>query len=180
MVEHLQRATERIRALDVGIFFAMDIHHHPSDGSGGAHAVVHQIVPVAVAQLGRVLDEGGQEIAAIRRAVALFQQALVVGHRPVRQGRFVDREGALHGFQPRHLLLGRNVRRIGDIVRLSCEDVEGMDMRAKLARDKKGADGKILGIFVDQLARAAAGLDTARRLPCHIAASQFSRHLCIG
>ena len=64
---------------------AVNVHHHPADRGGRTPAIVHQIVPVGVAQLGRVLDEGGEQVAPVLRRAAGLDQAPVIGNGPVGQ-----------------------------------------------------------------------------------------------
>ncbi len=139
MVQDLQRVAERIGEFPGIAGFAMKIEHMASDGGRRVAAILQEIVPVAVAALGRVLGEGPEHVMAMPRRHADLVQALPHGKGG---GRFRARravEDGAHASEAFHLLLRRKRRVVGDVVGLAGEAVEGVHMRAELAADEPGS-----------------------------------------
>ena len=75
MVQHLQRRAQRVRGHVGRAILAVQIEHVPSDRHRRVAAVVIQLVPVRIAQLGRVAPERDQQIERMARRHAGFGQA---------------------------------------------------------------------------------------------------------
>ena len=67
MVQHLQRGAQRVRSRPSVAALAVQIEQLPADRRRRIAAILHQIVPVAVAQLDRVLAERAQHVMAMLR-----------------------------------------------------------------------------------------------------------------
>ena len=65
MIEDLQRGAQRVRSRPGVAALAVQVEQLPADRRGGIAAIFHQIVPVAVAQLDRVLAERVQHVVAM-------------------------------------------------------------------------------------------------------------------
>src|SRR3546814_4828516 len=97
---------------------AVQVGQVAADGSGRAAAVAQELAPVRVAQLHRILLEGGDEVAAARGRDAGFRQTdaqarRLLEARPVGGG---IGERRLEGGEARDLVLGRQRRVVGDVV----------------------------------------------------------------
>ena len=68
MVQHLQRRAQRIGRLVGRAILAVQIEHMPSDRHRRITAIILQLIPVGIAQLGGVAPERNQQIQRMTRA----------------------------------------------------------------------------------------------------------------
>ena len=97
VVQHLQRIAQRIGIrVELGAL-AVQIEQETADRRGGQRAVAEQILPVAIAKLGRIVLEGGEQVERVLRRHAGRGQAraqrLRLGQRRGRLRRPGQRKG---------------------------------------------------------------------------------------
>ncbi len=143
MVDHLQRAAERVVGGPKLLALAMHVQHVAADRAGGIAAVVHQFGPVGIAALDSVAAEGLQEIEAMHG-----RQSALVQHPAQGQRLGIDvalaRQGGAHGFEQAELVVGRQRRMVRDVVGDAGEAVEGQDRRPVLGLQDEGRDREVL------------------------------------
>ncbi len=146
MVDHLQRAAQGVARRVAGRVFAVQVEQVAPDRVGRERAIAEQVVPVVVAQLDRVLLEGGDEIdAVLRRDAGLGQaRAQAVGGREGGVFGVAPGDGVLEALEAADLVLRRQRRVVGDVVDRPGEAVEGRDVRPQARRQQPGADGEVL------------------------------------
>jgi hypothetical protein len=81
VIDDLQGGAERVVGRPGGAAFAMDVEHEAADRHGGIGAVADQVVPVAVAQLGYVHAERGEQVLGVTRRQRPRRQLLAQPHR---------------------------------------------------------------------------------------------------
>ena len=121
---------------------------------------MHQLVPVAVAQLVDVEPERRDQVLRVtRRETALGQHG--AQRHALRIGRARPQQTRLQAIEQFELALGREVRMVGDIVGHADELVERQDRSAEARGNELRGDGKVL-------------------VPMPLARSQFAcpRHRC--
>ena len=120
----------------------MDVEHEATDRGRGITAVVHEVRPVGVAQLGNVATEGFEQIErmAIGEGAGLQDGSQRVRFRA---GTGLAAQPGLHARELLQLFLGRRVGVIGDIVRGTHEAIERQDRRPQLRANQAGGDGKV-------------------------------------
>ncbi len=121
----------------------MHVEHETSDRHRRIAAVMDDLVPVLVAQLGDVHAEGDQQVKSMARGHAAR------GERPAQADSDILRlagpgEFGLEQIQQPQLLVARQARMVGDVVGGAHEIVEGEDQRPMLGADDPGRDRKVL------------------------------------
>ena len=143
VIDDLQRRAQRIVGRPQRMALAVDIEHEAPDRHGRISAIADQIVPVAVAQLGHVHAERGQQVLGMaRRKTALGK---LVAQRNSR--RFVVVAAKQRRFEAieKFEFLGRlQSRMIGDVVGGAHEIVERQDRSAMARTDDARGDRKVL------------------------------------
>ncbi len=163
MIQHLQRAAQRIDGRPGVVALAMEIEELPPDRRGRVAAVMHQIGPIRRSAAwsrpcGRREGCRGNAGRSCRSRAGSRACATAAGE---------SSPGA-----PSSTASMRSSRRtfssadergiVGDIVGSAREAIEGMDMHAQIAANEERADGKILVA----LALARRRLDRQRLCHC--------------
>jgi len=143
MIDHLQRRAERVIGGPCarGIF-AMHIEHEATDRHRRITAVVDQLVPVLVTQLGHVASKRDKQIARM----LTIQSALFADAAQTRRDILIGTNAHQRVVQPvqqRKLLIAAQGWVIRNIVGGANEIVKAHDRRA-MTGHKNGRDGKIL------------------------------------
>ena len=148
---------EDIRRRVARFAFAVQVEEVAADGGRRLVAITHQIVPILIAQFGRVALEGGHEIDTVLRRNAGLDQARAQPVCLLETGDVANssRDRLLEPVEPGHLLVGRKTRIVGDVVDGAGEAVKQGHVRAQLRRDQYRADREILVVR----ALAGRGLD---------------------
>ena len=81
MIDDLQRGAQRIIGRPDRAVLAVHVAYEASHRHGGIAAVVHQVVPVLVAQLGHVQPERGQQILRMARRQPARGERVAQAHR---------------------------------------------------------------------------------------------------
>ncbi len=122
---------------------AMHVEHEAADRHRRIAAIVDQVVPIAVAELGDVEPERGEQILGVAR-----RQLALVELRPQRDAdRIVvaaAEQGRLQPVEQRELLRRRQRGMVGDVVGGAHEIVEREDRRAVARMDEPRGHRKIL------------------------------------
>ena len=121
----------------------MHIEHETSDRHRRIGAVAHEIVPVAVAQLGGVEPERLEQILRMLRRHAALGQRAAQRHRFRAAVAGAEKVG-LHAVEHFDFLRRRQRGMVGDVVGRAHEFVEGQNQRAVARLDQPRRDGKIL------------------------------------
>jgi hypothetical protein len=121
----------------------MHIEDKPADGHCRARAIIDQIVPIGIPELGRVLTECTQQILR----VACGQPSPVQNCAQRNSFRFVvviSEQAGLKTIEPRDFFGAFKLGMIGNIVRNADELIEREDDGAVLRFDQPGRDWEIL------------------------------------
>ena len=114
----------------------MQVEQLTADRCRRIAAILHQLVPIAVAQLRGVEPEGAQHVMAMLRGDAGRGQALahrggcrrIAGWRAIQDGR--------QPIEATQLVLGGECRAVGDVVGIAREAVEDVHMDPQIAPDQ--------------------------------------------
>ena len=148
--------------------FAMHVEHEAADRHRRKPAIVDQLVPVGIAQLGRVLAEGlHQVLRVLRRQPAPTQHVAQLD--AFRLVVVLAEEARLERIETRELFVGGKPRVVGDVVGGAHEIVEGKDRRPVPAADQPRGDREIL------VAVALAGSQFGACRHCRLGASTWTR-----
>ena len=126
VVDDLQRGAERVIGGPSRAALAVNVEHEASDWHGRVRAIAHQVVPVAVAQLGHIHSEGGEQILRVARRELAICEVRAQGD----AGRIsvaLAEQGRLESSDERKLLPRRKRRVIGNVVGGAHEVVERQD-----------------------------------------------------
>ena len=96
-------------------------------------AIVHEFAPVGITGLAHVLAEGVEQFESVSR-VEPSQAELTAQRLGLRVGRPASAERVIEPIEARKLLVGRQIRMIGDVVSRPGETIVGEDRRAAAAR----------------------------------------------
>ncbi len=134
----------------------MNIEHEAPHGAGGIAAIFHQVIPVAITQLGDVEAKGLQQIEGMAGRHATLGQ-----RRAQRQGISLRvaaaEQGFFHPVEQCEFFCRHQARMIGDVIGHAREAIEGENDAAMTRADEAGGDGEIL------VAMALARSNSARR-----------------
>jgi len=159
VIDDLQRGAERvIRRPDPAGILAVNVADEAPDGHRRIAAIVDEIVPVPIAQLGHVALERRNQVARMLRIEAARAACVAQAARDRRIRFGLSDQRAVERVQEIELFLRAERGMIGNIVGGANEIIKGEDRRAMARRDQKGGDGKI---FV------AMGLSRTRPLDVH-------------
>ena len=125
------------------VALAMHVADKAADRHGRIGAVSDQIIPVAIAQLGDVEPERGQQILGVARRQPALRELFAQRH-----GLGIAIAGAveigLELIEQGEFLVGLELGVVGDVVRRAHEVIEGEDRRAVARMDEPGRHRKIL------------------------------------
>ena len=146
MIDDLQRRAQGVVRRPRGAALAMHIEHEAPDRHRRVAAIVDQVVPVAVAQLGRVHAERGKQVLGVARRKAVRRQRVAqpCGDRLALR---LAGEAVLQPIDERELLGRRQRRMIGDVVGDADEFVERQDGRAMARMNEPRGDREILVVM---------------------------------
>ncbi len=154
MIDDLQSRAQRVVGGPGRVLLAMHVEHEAADRHGRVAAIVHQLVPVAVAQLGDVEAEGGQQIPGVLgierplRQYRAQRDAFRLGVALAEQRRFQ----AVEQIE----LFGRRQRRvIGNVIGGAYEIIERHDRFAVARLNEARGNGEVFAPMV--LAAAQVG-----------------------
>ena len=130
MVDHLQRAAQRVRRRPAAALLAMQVEQEAADRVGGELAIAEQILPIGVAELGCILLEGRDQIEAMafRHAGLGHAPAQAAGLLQRRVGRLLAGQGGGEAVEPGDLVVRGEIRIVGDVVDRPGKGVVGGDM----------------------------------------------------
>src|SRR6478752_4067741 len=142
VIDDLQRRAEGIIGRPGNPAFTMYVEHEASNRHGRVCAVADQIVPIAVAQLGHIHAERGEQVLCVARGELTGAELRAQGDTdavliaPAEQCR-------LEPVKQRELILRRKVGMVRDIVRSADEFVECEDRRAMARMNQPRRHGEI-------------------------------------
>ena len=143
MVDDLQHRRDLVRRGPGGAALAVHIEHVAADRHRRVPAIVDEIVPVLVAELGDVLAERAQEVLGVlRRQIALGER--VAQRHAGGVVTVVTQQTSLQAIEMRELVGGLHLRVVGDIVGDADELVERQDRPAVRRRNHPRGHGEIL------------------------------------
>ena len=169
MIVDLQRRAQRIVRGPRDAAFAMHIEHETPDRHGRVGTIIHEIIPVAIAQLGHIHPERRQEVLGVTwRQLALAQR------RPqchaFANGVVLAEEARFEPVEEVELLLGFQRGMIRHVVRGAHEFVEREDDAAVARMNEPRRHRKVLvavGFSRSQCARLVHHAPLAWMRPFH-------------
>jgi hypothetical protein len=144
MIEHLERAAQRIGGGMGRRVLAVQIEHVAADRHRRIAAILQQRRPAFIALLRRILAEGAQQIARMPRVHPGLGQAAMQRGGTRRTVRPLAEQHRLHHVEPHQLLGRRQGGAVGDVIGVAGKGVEGMHVAAQVAADQDRADREIL------------------------------------
>ena len=144
VIEHLQRGAERIGWGVRRAILAVHIEHVAPNRHRRGAAIVEQLVPAGVAQLGGILAEGDQQVGGMARIDAGFGQAGAQAGSAGGAGVAAAEQHVFHRVQTGDLVVRGQGVAVGDVVGVAGEGVVGMHMGAQIGADQRRADRKVL------------------------------------
>ena len=151
--------------------FAVHVQDETADGHGRIPAVLHQVVPIAIAALGDVLAECRQQLQRMARGKTRLGKRAPQGDRIGRRIG-LPRRVSLERVEKRELVAFGQRGMIGSIVGCPGKPIECEYRRPKARSNQQRRDGKILivlgfaGLELDAGAHRFSGRDCAR--PFHM------------
>ena len=143
MIDDLQRRAQRIVGRPGAAALAVHVEHEAADRHRRQRTITDQIVPVAIAQLGHIELESGEQILCVPRRQRALGERRAQTHRRHILAVLADEARAEPVEEPK-LLFRRKRRMVGDVVGGANEIVECQNRAAMARMDEKRRDRKVL------------------------------------
>ena len=146
MIQDLQRIAQRIGVRLGGVGTAMQIHQKATDRRRGMQAIIGQLRPVAVAQLGDVHHESLQQMTGVIDGNAGFRRAYSVVMREAGDliAIVIIQQRLIHRRQKAGFFFRRQVGIVGDIGGRPHTQIKAVNVRAQRGGNEPAGHGKIL------------------------------------